>query len=250
MRRTGTFLLALSLGGALSSWARADEVDDLLARKAHNRDRVQHLRGEFAVETRQPPIVRTPKITHMRFKMNLTRLSAQETKGHTHPWLLEADILEPHEMHLKVQGEQAWFLDHRGNWTELPMTETVRERFGSMTERFLGQDPAEQRKQFTIKVLRHNNPVFGPRTVTVEFVPHNVTKVFSRMEEDLDDDGLPLATRIFGASGTEVTHINVLKHHRASGVPVVDEMEGVSQTPAGEVHSRTTCSGLEVTCTP
>ena len=90
------------------------------------------------------------------------------------------------------------------------------------------------------------SPISQLKTVTMEFIPSQKTKVFARMEEDIDGDGLPLATRMYDASGSEATHINVTKHHKASGIPVVDEMDAVSQTPAGEVHSRTACTNSEV----
>lgn len=110
----------------------------------------------------------------------------------------------------------------------------------------MGADAAVQRQKFAIKVLRHDNPIFGPKTRTVEFVPKEKTKTFARMEEDLNDDGLALETRIFDASGGQSTRIKVKKHHKASGIPVVDEMDAETTTPAGTVRSRTQCGSVEV----
>ena len=44
--------------------------------------------------------------------------------------------------------------------------------------------------------------------------------------------------------------IKVKKHHKVKGVPVVDEMDATSQTPAGEVTSETSCSNLDVIIIP
>ncbi|MEK7767589.1 MAG: hypothetical protein AAB368_15270 [bacterium] len=117
-----------------------------------------------------------------------------------------------------------------------------------MSERFLGADPAEQRKHFDIKILRQNNPIFGPKTRTMEFVPKGQAKLFARMEEDVNSDGLPLATRLFDDGGKQIVAVNVTKHHIASGIPVVDVMESRSETPVGVVMSRTVCSHLQVEC--
>src|SRR6185503_18133592 len=160
LKAAGPALVILSsVMAALAGPAHADEVDDVISKQVRNRDKVKHFKTEVTVETDQPAIVRKPKKTKMHFRMNLTRLPPNEVAHASHPWLMEAEVIEPHVMKLRVRGEQAWFLDHRGNWTELPMSDSIRERFGKMPERFLGGNPAEQRKQFGIKVLRHNNPI-------------------------------------------------------------------------------------------
>lgn len=94
--------------------------------------------------------------------------------------------------------------------------------------------------------MRHNNPIFGPNTRTIEFVPKGRVKLFTRMEEDVNDDGLPLATRLFDDQGRQTVGTAVTKHHQQAGVPVVDAMEAVSETPAGQVISRTTCANVQV----
>jgi len=153
-------------------------------------------------------------------------------------------------MKMKVEGDQAWFLDQNGNWVELQITPQLREQFFGMSERFMGADLAEQKKHFGIKVLRHNNPIFGPKTKTVEYIPQGKAKMFARMEEDVDDDGLPLETRLYDDRGNKTVHIKVKKHHKVKGIPVVDEMDAVSQTPAGEVTSETSCTQVFIGAEP
>jgi len=149
-------------------------------------------------------------------------------------------------MKLKVQGDQAWFLDQHGKWVELKMTTEIREQFTGMGERFLGFDAAEQRKHFNIRVLRHNNPVFGPKTVTLEYFPRGKAKAFHRMEEDVNADGLPLVTRTYDETGKRSVEVKVKKHRKVKNIPVVDEMESTSDTPVGRVVSRTSSSGIVV----
>jgi len=182
--------------------------------------------------------------------MKMEKLPAQARKNSNNPWFLETEVLEPLPMKLKVKGDQAWFLDQHDVWVELPMTPEIKEQFFGMSERFMGADPAKQRKEFDIKVLRHNNPIFGPKTMTLEFKPKGKAKMFHRMEEDVDVDGFPLATRLFDAKGKKTVEINVKKHRKIDGVPVMMEMEAVSWTPAGEIVSRTVCSNVQLECQP
>jgi hypothetical protein len=122
----------------------------------------------------------------------------------------------------------------------------LQQQFSGMSEQSLGADPAVQRQKFNIKLLRHNNPIFGPKTRTLEFIPKGQAKLFARMEEDVDDDGLPLATRLFDDAGTQTVQIKVKQHRKVKNFPVVDLMEADSDTPAGHVHTRTACSNVEV----
>jgi len=244
MKKAAFLALAALIG--LSSIASGDEVDDVLALKARNRDKVQNFSAEFTVTTHQPKRLKNPKALKMRYKVKLEKLPKDKIKTSHNPWLMEAEVLEPLAMHMKVEGDQAWFKDQRGQWKELQLTPELREQFFGMSERFMGADPAEQKKHFGIKVLRHNNPVFGPKTKTVEYIPQGKVKMFSRMEEDVNPDGLPLETRIYDEQGKNTVKIKVKKHHKVKGVPVVDEMDAVSQTPAGEVTAETVSTGIVV----
>ena len=230
------------------SCAVADEVDDVLRKRAKNQDRVQRFSADFLVETKQPSSVKNPKTLKMRFRMKMEKLPPQVRKNSNNPWLMETEVLEPLAMKLKVKGDQAWFLDQHGAWVELPMTPEIREQFFGMSERFMGADPAKQRKEFDIKVLRHNNPIFGPKTKTLEFKPKGKAKMFRRMEEDVNADGFPLVTRLFDGKGKKTVEIKVKKHRKIDRVPVMEVMEAVSWTPAGEVVSRTVCSNIELSC--
>ncbi|MEK7766899.1 MAG: hypothetical protein AAB368_11735, partial [bacterium] len=227
---------------------RADEVDDLLALRAKHQQRVKHFAAEFRVETTQPKTVKNPKTVTLRYKLVLDKLPAAAVQHAHQPWRMEAEVLEPHAMRLKVEGEQAWFLDQRGQWIELKLTPELKNQFFGMSERFMGASPSEQRKHFSVRVLRHNAPLFTPRTTTVEFVPNGASKLMPRREEDLDGDGFPLATRLFDEAGKETVAIRVTKHRKVSGVPVMEATETVSRTPAGKVTSRTTCANIQVEC--
>ena len=231
----------------LASVSPADEVDDVLRIKAQNRDRVQRFSGEFTVTTHQPASLRNPKALRMRYRMKMERVSGRGNGGNS--WRVEAEVIEPQSMRLKIEGEQAWFMDQHGQWVELQMTPQIREQFLGMSERFLGADPAEQRRHFGIKVLRHNNPIFGPRTRTLVFIPRGRAKMFARMEEDVNDDGLPLETRIFDDQGRNTVHVKVRRHRKVNDVPVVEEMESTGQTLVGEVISETECRNIELEIT-
>jgi len=245
LRMVSVSCLALCAGAVL-----ADEVDDILALKARNRDRVKRFEAEYLTETTQPSTVKNPKTVRMRYRLKLEKLPEAARKHAHQPWRMEAEVLEPLPMRLKVEGEQAWFLDQHGAWVELELTPEIRDQFFGMSERFLGADPAEQRKHFGIKVLRRNNQIFGPRTRTLEFVPKGKAKMFARMEEDVNSDGLPLETRLYDDSGSETVRVKVKKHHKVHGVPIVDEAESVCRTPAGEVRGATTCSGIAIVSQP
>jgi len=73
----------------LPSMGFSDEVDDILAKKSHNRDRVKHFAAEYTVETDQPTTVKHPKKTRLHFKMSLTKLPAAARQHSNNPWLLE-----------------------------------------------------------------------------------------------------------------------------------------------------------------
>jgi len=237
-----TFLL-LTL---VPSFVAADEVDDVLALKVRNRDRINRFSGEFAVETDQPAGLKNPKTLRMRYRVKIEKIPPAARKHMHAMWRIESEVLEPIPMKIRVEGEQAWYMDQHGVWVELVMTPEVREQFLGMSERFLGADPAEQRKYFRIRIIRRRSPLFGPRIRTVEYLPQGKARAFARSEEDVDDDGLPVETRLYDDSGAETVRVHVKRHHKVSGVPVVDEMESVSRTPAGEVVSRTVCSGILV----
>ena len=105
---------------------------------------------------------------------------------------------------------------------------------------------AKQRDNFDVKIIRRNNPIFGPRTKTVEYIPKGKAKMFARMEEDINDDGLPIETRLYDESGKQTVKVKVNKQHKINGVSVVDEMESTGETPAGQVVTETDASNVEV----
>ena len=228
--------------------ALADEVDDILAMKAKNANRLRSFSAEFVVKTHQPKSLKDPKVLTMRYRMKMERIPKAELKTPHQPWRIETEVLEPLAMKMKVEGEQAWFQDQNGKWVELPMTPELREQFLGMSERYRGADPKVQRDKFAMKVLRHNNPIFGPKTRTLSSVPKGRSKLYARMEEDIDSDGLPLETRIYDDSGKQTVRVKVTKHHKVKDVPVVDEMESEAETPAGTIHAETTATNavLEV----
>ncbi len=226
--------------------AYTDEVDDILALKAKNHEKVRRYSAEYTVTTHQPKTLKDPKSLKLRYKMKLEKLARDKAKHSHNPWRMETEVLEPLPMHLKVEGEQAWFKDQNGQWQELTLSPEMREQFMGMSERFMGADPKTQKEKFEIKVVRHNNPIFGPRTRTIEFIPKGKAKMFSRMEEDVNDDGLPLETRLYDDHGKQTVKVRVKRHHKEKGVPVVDEMESVATTPAGEVRTETESSQTSV----
>jgi hypothetical protein len=234
----------------LAQSAVADEVDDILALKAKNANRLQRFSAEFVAKTHQPKSLKNPETVTMRYRMKMERIPKTELRTSHQPWRIETEVLEPLAMKLKVEGEQAWFQDQNGKWTELTMTPEIREQFMGMAERYKGADPKTQREKFGIKVLRRNNPIFGPRTSTLEFVPKGKAKLYARLEEDVDPSGLALETRIYDDSGKQTVKVRVRKQHKVKGVPVVDEMESEAETPAGVVTSETSCSSANIEVEP
>ena len=236
----------LMLTGSIVS---ADEVDDVLASKVKGRDKIHRISGEWTVKTTQPTVggkLKNPKTLKMKYRLAMEKLPPSAVKHVQQPWKIEAEIIEPLPMRLRVEGEQVWFLDQYGIWNEMPLTPEIQEQFSTMGERFMGADPASQKRHYAIKILRKNRPWLGPSTTTVEFVPKGKSLLVGRREEDINTDGLPLETRIFGELGKPSVTIKVTKHRKVKGIPFVDEMESVSETAAGRVESRTEAANVQV----
>ena len=240
------FLLAVLAVVAWCAPAHADEVDDILALKAKNRDRIKSYSAEYVVETELPKDkAGNAKTAKMRYRMWMERLPKEKAKGLLNPWKTEIDVLEPYALSMKVEGERVW-LKKGNDWTEQEMTAQMHEQFTGMGERFLGADPAEQRKHFDIRIVRHNSPFFGPRTHTLEYVAKGIVRVFSRMQEDISEGGLPLATRLYDDTGKQTLSAKVTKHHGQDGIPVVDEMESAVQTAGGSMQTRIRCVNVSL----
>ena len=246
----GIHVMVPALLFLMAGSACADEVDDILALKAKNANRLRRFSAEYVVKTQQPKSLKNPKTVTMRYRMKMERIPKVDLKTPHQPWRIETEVLEPLPMKMKVEGEQAWFQDQNGKWVELPMTPELREQFMGMSERYRGADPKVQREKFAMKVLRHNSSIFGPRTRTVESIPKGKARLYARMEEDIDSDGLPLETRIYDDSGKQTVKVKVTKHHKVNGMPVVDEMDSTAETPAGIVTSETLCSQISLEIEP
>ena len=251
MRRVGTLLFALSLAGALASWVRADEVDDVLRLKARGPERIRRFSAEFQVETSQPSTVGSSKTGTFRYRVTREHLLPSQRRNPRAQWRAEIEVLSPTPARLRVEGDRVWFMDPHGQWIEIPFTPEVRDRFLGMGGLDLGSsDPAASRRLFDVKVTRRNNPIFGPRTRTLTYIPKGQAKLFSWMEEDIDDDGMAVATRMFGPDGRQAVELKVKQHHKHNGVSIMEEMEAASETELGHVLSRTTCSGIQVDVEP
>lgn len=246
-RTRSLFLLsALTLAGTLPSWVRADDVDDLLALKARNRDRVRHFSAEYTVETDQPKRLPNAKTVRMRYRLDWRRLRPGQVKNPKYQWQAEIEVLEPGHTKMRLEGDQVSFQNPDGTWQIIPMTDEQRQQVSSLVEPFLGRDPVSQRQQFAFKVTRTNRPLFGPKTKTLESIPKEKHGFFARMEEDIAEDGLPLATRLYDDKDRETVLVTVTQHSRRSGVPVMEASAAVSQTPAGEMSIRTTCAQIQI----
>ncbi len=230
--------------------ARADEVDDLLALKARNRDRVKHFAAEFTVETDQLRSVPGAKTVHVRYQLNLRRLPPGQVKHPGLPWFAEINILEPGRSSIRIEGDAIEIQGPSGNWQAVALSPDQRRQMTSLVEPFTGMTPSEHRRNFTMTILRRNNPIFGPKTVTLESIPNGRERFFSKMEEDTRADGLVLATRFFNERGQETSRLRVTRSRTVNGIPVMEGMEAVSVTPAGDVVSRTTCTNVLVETQP
>lgn len=242
----GRSLLVAGLALAAPGLACADEVDDLLALRNRNQARVRHFAAEFLVETRQPKTVSNPKTVRMRYHLNATKAPALERRGKRQPWRVELEVLEPGKSKMRIEGDTMSYLDQSGNWRKLEVAPEVRAQFADLGDKVLGADAAIQREHFAIRVLRHNRPWFGEPTATLEYVPRESKAPFARREEDVNEDGLPVETRIVDEQGRTSASVKITRHTKLNGVPVMEVMEAVTQTPAGEVVSRTSCSRIQV----
>ena len=220
----------------------ADEVDDILALKSKNRDKIKRFSAEYTVETKGP---KQTKPSVMKYRIKVERMDVKEAKGSPIPFRSLIEVTAPYAMNLKVEGDRVWMQKHE-KWEEQTLPPQVSEQFSSMSERFLVTDPSQQRKYYDIKVVQHNNSIFGPKTRTISLTPKGKTFLFSRMEEDVDEAGISLASRVFDNSGKKTVSTKVMKHHMIYGFPVADEIQTTSQTPAGETVITIYCRGVEV----
>jgi len=194
LRNLGHLLVVLPLLiSFIPAHVIADEVDDILALKSKNRDKIKHFSAEYTVETTQKS---TGKTGRMRYRMKMERVSATELKGSKNQWRIETEILEPMPMKIKMEGDSVSFFKD-GEWVEQKVSDSMHEQLRKMPEMSLGADSNELRKNYSVKVLRHNNPFFGVKTRTVGYFPIGKANLFDKMEEDLEDDGFVRNTRLY-----------------------------------------------------
>ena len=237
-----TFLISLATC-FLAQSAIADEVDDILALKAKNRDRIKSYSAEYVVDTKLPKDrTGTAKTARMRYRLRMERLPKDKAKGLLNPWKTEIDVLEPYAMSLRIEGERIWF--KKGDeWAEQEMAAQKWEQFKGMSERYLGADPAEQKQRFDIRLLRRNNSIFGLRTKTLEYTAKGIAHLAMRMQEDVSAEGVPLETRLYDDADKQNVVIRILAHHRQMSVLVIDRSESIVRSPKGEIHTVTTRQG-------
>jgi len=96
----------------VSSLLHADEVDDILALKGRNRERIKRFSAEYTVETKGP---KSAKPAVMRYRMKMERMAAKDPKGSLNPFRTEISVLEPYAMNMKVEGERVW-MKRNGKW--------------------------------------------------------------------------------------------------------------------------------------
>jgi len=241
--------ILISIAACLFAQAAvADEVDDMLALKAKNQNRLKRYSAEYTVTTHQPKGVPNPKSLRIRYRLDVQRIPPGQVKNLKFPWRSEMEVLEPGRSRMRVEGDEVSYMGPDGKWVPIVLSAEQRQQVTDMLSGVVGADPAEQRRIQDIKLVRKKNPIFGPRIRTLSYAPSAKAKVklYGRMEEDISDDGLPLETRIYDASGKQTVVVKVKKHHKIKGVSVVDEMESIAETPAGVIVSQTTCSSLDV----
>ena len=219
----------------------ADEVDDILALKSKNRDKIKRFSAEYTVETTQQS---TGKTGRMRYRMKMERLSVTELKGSINPWRIETEIIEPIPMRMKYEGENVTIFKD-GKWVEQKVSDAMREKLHSIPEMNLGADPKEFRKRFSIKVIRRNNPIIGPKTRTIEYVSKSKSNIFEKIEEDVEDDGFVSNTRLF-RSNKNIANIRSKQNELIHGIPFCTEMEALTSGPQGEVLMKTQISQIKV----
>ncbi len=225
--------------------ARADEVDDLLAKKARHFAKVKKFSADFLVETRYPEAPSSAEPTRIRYRSRMTRVHDGATHGKGSPWTTEIELFEPQSSAIRMEGETFSRRNAKGEWEPIQIPAAQRQQIEAMAGQFTGSDPGEQRKHSQIRILRRNNPIFGPKTVTLETVPHGANRLFARLEEDVrPDDGFALATRIFGQDGKPAVTIRVTKHRSLNGISLMEMMEATTESARGPIVTRTSCTGI------
>lgn len=232
------FPLALAfalLPGSLPSAPPPDRANEILDRRAANRDRVEKFSFNVLQGINRPKGGQKPARVTLRFAMRLERDHGAPSSAS--PWRIEVDFLQPVPSSIKLERGRMWSLDRNGKWVEAKAPPPLFEHFARIAESFLGVGVAARREQFAARALRENKPASGPETTTLEFVPRGAAVGFHRMEEDVNADGIPLETRLFDGAGREIATTKVDTHRKIAGVPVVTDARTVKQTPAGQIVS-------------
>jgi len=133
-KRSGiTGRIAFILAGAVmllfpAVQVHADEVDDILALKSKNRDKIKRFSAEYTVETTQQS---TGKTGRMRYRMKMERMSATEIKGSSNPWRIETEVIEPWDIKYKLEGDD-FMLFQEGIWKRKKVPENMRDQLRDM----------------------------------------------------------------------------------------------------------------------
>lgn len=240
----GAVLLVSCL--VFSTCVLADEVDDVLRLKADNKGRVKRFYGEVVFHTRQPETMKNPKNTGVRCRIRYDKGSSRASEVRGGATRVDVEVLEPGRSSIRVEGNRVSYMDRNGEWVEVTSPGAYQDLLDKMTGAFAQDDPGARRRKFDIKVVRHNNPIFGPRTVTLRYASKPDAGFFHVMEEDINDDGLVVETRTYNRNGVEIRRTRVKKHRKIKGVPFAEDVETATQTEMGEVLTRTTWTDVQI----
>jgi len=240
-RLAGACLLTVGIA-CVCGISRADEVDDVLSARFKNADRVRRFSADYVVETSRTVSARAKSPNQMHYKINLARTS----HAGLNQWRVTLEIMEPGNIAIRVEGDRTWIRNSKGEWIERYISSAYQKQLSAAIAPLLGSSLSDHRKNFEMRITKRNNPVFGPRIRTIEYVSRASNSLFGRMEEDVDDTGFALTTRLYGKDGAMHTCTSIKRHHVINGFPVIDEMVSSTETAVGRINTKTTCSNQSV----
>ncbi len=223
--------------------ARADEVEDILVLKARYAASVGHLSFEAETEVLNAGAQASVPARKVRYHINLTRWSASIQGQQRFPWSVEVEMFEPTRYRMLLIGTSVSIVDSSGVTRPVTFTETQQKRIEEMVRLFIGNGGWD-RDRIAVKVLRRNRPWLKPHTTTLEYIPLTRTPQFSRMEEDIDGDGLGLRTRLYDPDGRKKLETVVTRKRLVNGMPFAEVTETTINTSTGDILHRSTLHNI------
>lgn len=192
LKNIGHLLIALSLS-IIPAHGIANEVDDILALKSKNRDIIKSFSAEYSVETTQKS---TGKTGRMRYRIKMDRLSTTSDNDSGNSWRIEKEIYDQNTIKIIIEGDNI-HIYRNGKVKMQKIPDNIRSQIRDTPEMSLCADLKELKKNYSVTVIGHNNPLFGVKTKTIKYKFDNISSRLDGFEEDVESDGFVRNTRIF-----------------------------------------------------